>query len=287
MRRCAGERQDGAAQIQAPERRQGRDNDRGRPSPVKDWLKTRRQLRAKARIRQWIKIEEREKSIDLGKQVLEKEFARHGVEYGKLVKSGEVERVGKEAFGVGSLDSLLASIGYGKISVMQVLGKFLPPEKLEPKKVSTFRRMLDRFKVGGKSGKGAVIVRGEEDIMVKFARCCNPLPGDEIEGYITHGQGVAVHAAGCSNLLHIDKERKIAVAWDNKVRTTRPARLKVICRNEKGLLAEMTSAIKAADANISSANIKTTQDNKTAVCTFEVDVNDLDHLKKIISRCRR
>ncbi|MEK6759773.1 MAG: bifunctional (p)ppGpp synthetase/guanosine-3',5'-bis(diphosphate) 3'-pyrophosphohydrolase [Deltaproteobacteria bacterium] len=255
--------------------------------PSKDSLKFVVSSRAKARIRQWIKTEERDKSIDLGRQVLEKEFAKHGVEYGKLVKSGEVERVGKEAFGVGSLDSLLASIGYGKISVLQVLGKFLPPEKLEPKKVSTFRRMLDRFKGGAKSGKGAVIVRGEEDIMVKFARCCNPLPGDEIEGYITQGQGVAVHAAGCSNLLHIDKERKIAVAWDNKVKTTRPARLKVICRNEKGLLAEMTNSIKSADANISSANIKTTQDNKTAVCTFEVEVSDLEHLKKIIQSIQK
>ncbi|MBI5643817.1 MAG: bifunctional (p)ppGpp synthetase/guanosine-3',5'-bis(diphosphate) 3'-pyrophosphohydrolase [Deltaproteobacteria bacterium] len=247
--------------------------------PSKDWLKFVISSKAKARIRQWIKTEEREKSIDLGKEICEKEFNKHGVEYGKLLKAGELEKLARD-FGLKDLDSLLASVGYGKISIFQVLGKILPPEKLEQKQKFSIRRVLDKFK--GKETRNAVIVKGVEDVMVRFAKCCNPLPGDDIAGFITHGQGVAVHAVGCTNLLNIDSERKIDVAWDKRSKSTRPAKIEVVCRNEKGLLAEMTNAIKAADANISSAEIKTNQDNK-AVCTFEVDVSDLAHLKIIIA----
>ncbi|MBI4949564.1 MAG: bifunctional (p)ppGpp synthetase/guanosine-3',5'-bis(diphosphate) 3'-pyrophosphohydrolase [Deltaproteobacteria bacterium] len=247
--------------------------------PSKDWLKFAVSSKAKARIRQWIKTEEREKSIDLGKEICEKEFLKHGVEYAKILKAGDLEKICKD-LGLKDIDSLLASIGYGKVSIHQILGKILPPEKLEQKQKFFFRKVLDKFK--SKPISNAVVVKGVEDVMVRFAKCCNPLPGDEIAGFITHGQGVAIHAMGCSNLMNIDSERKIDVEWDKKARTTRPAKIEVLCRNEKGLLAEMTNAIKAADANISSADIRTNQDNK-AVCTFEVEVNDLQHLKSIMA----
>ncbi len=148
--------------------------------------------------------------------------------------------------------------------------------------------MFDKLKPGAKveKGTGAVIVRGVEDVMVRFAKCCNPLPGDEIRGFITHGQGVAIHAAGCPNLLNIDKERRIEVEWDKKARASRPVKIQVISKNEKGLLAEMSNAIKAADANISSAEIRTNNENK-AVCTFEVEVVDLAHLKSIIKALQK
>lgn len=250
--------------------------------PSKDWLKFVVSSKAKARIRHWIKTDEREKSIDLGKEICEKEFAKHGLEYSKSAKSGEINRIAREGFGLPDMDNLLASIGYGKVSVLQVLGKILPPEKLGQKqKVSPFRRVLDRFKPE-KVSKSAIIVRGVEDIMVRFARCCTPLPGDDISGFLTHGQGVAVHAANCPNLLHVDRDRMIEVAWDKKTRTTRPVKIEVVSKNEKGLLADMTNAIKSADANISSAEINTSNDDNRAICRFEVEVNDLEHLKDII-----
>lgn len=250
--------------------------------PSKDWLKFVVSSKAKARIRHWIKTDEREKSIDLGKEICEKEFARHGLEYSRAAKSGEIERIAREGFGLPDMDNLLASIGYGKVSVLQVLGKILPPEKLGQKqKVSPFRRVLDRFKPE-KVSKSAIMVRGVEDIMVRFARCCTPLPGDDIRGFLTHGQGVAVHAANCPNLLHVDRDRMIEVAWDKKARTTRPVKIEVVSKNEKGLLADMTNAIKSADANISSAEINTSNDDNRAICRFEIEVNDLEHLKDII-----
>ncbi|MBW7956615.1 MAG: bifunctional (p)ppGpp synthetase/guanosine-3',5'-bis(diphosphate) 3'-pyrophosphohydrolase [Deltaproteobacteria bacterium] len=249
-------------------------------NPSKDWLKFVVSSRAKARIRQWIKTEERAKSIALGKEILDKELTRHSLEPGKFLKSEEFEKIAA-GFGVQGAESLLASVGYGKISANQVLGKLLPPEKLRDRQKFSFRRMFDKWKPGEKD-RSAIIVRGVEDVLVRFAKCCNPLPGDEIEGYITHGQGVAIHAVGCPTLLHIDRDRRIEVAWDRKIKSMRPVSIQVVCRNEKGLLAEMTNAIKTADANISSADIRTSQDNK-AVCTFEVEVSDSNHLKNIIS----
>lgn len=258
--------------------------------PSKDWLKFVVSSRARTRIRQWIKTEERAKSISLGREICEKEFLKHSLDYAKLFKSGEMEKTAKEGFGLTGVESLLASVGYGKVSVAQILGKILPPEKLDAKTLQKFsiRKVFDKFKPASKESKAktAVIVRGQDDVLVKFAKCCNPLPGDEIAGFITHGQGVAVHAVGCPNLLNIDKDRRIDVAWDKKARPTRPARIEVICRNEKGLLAEMTNAIKAADANIASAEIKTNSENK-AICTFEVEVNDLAHLKTIMKSLQK
>ena len=250
--------------------------------PSKDWLSFVTSLRAKTRIRSWIRTEERAISLTLGKELCERDFAKHGLEFGKMLKSGELERIAKDGFGVSGVESLLAAIGYGKISVHQVLGKILPPEKLSPKKASAFMRMFDKLKPGSKSESSSpVIVKGVDDMMVKFAKCCNPLPGDKIVGFITHGQGVAVHLARCSTLLQADADRMIDVEWDKKTKTTRPARIVVVCKNEKGILADMSNAIKAADANISDLQIKATPDNKVT-CTFEVEVTDYTHLKNIM-----
>ncbi len=263
-------------------------------NPSKDWLNFVVTSRAKTRIRQWIKTEEREKSMVLGREICEKEFKRHGLEFTRFVKSGELERIAKDGLGLKDVDSLLASVGYGKVSVYQVLGKILPPERLETRgerspggRISRIRKVLDRLKVARRVPKReGVIIRGVEDVMVRFARCCNPLPGDEIAGFITHGQGVAIHTANCSNLLTIDPERQIEVEWDTRVKTFRPAKIQVICKNEKGLLAEMSSAIKTADANISSANIMSLPNNR-AVCTFEVEVSSIDHLRAIIRSLKK
>ncbi|TAN60423.1 bifunctional (p)ppGpp synthetase/guanosine-3',5'-bis(diphosphate) 3'-pyrophosphohydrolase [bacterium] len=260
--------------------------------PSKDWLKFVVTSRSRTRIRNWIRTEERAVSIDLGKEICEKEFAKHSLDYNRLVKSNELERISKEAFGLQSFESLLASVGYGKISVNQILGKILPPEKLAAgpeKQKFSFSRVFDRFKSGakdGKAGKNAVIVKGLGEVLVKFSRCCNPLPGDEIAGFITHGQGVAVHAKGCPNLINIDKDRRVDVAWDKKAKATRPVRIEVVSKNEKGLLAEMTNAIKAADANISSAEIKTSPEGK-AICAFEIEVNNAEHLKTIMKSLQK
>lgn len=256
--------------------------------PSKDWLKFVATSRAKTRIRSWIKSEEREKSLALGKEICDKEFAKHDVEFGKLLKSGELERIGREYFNISDVDSLIASVGYGKFSARQLLRKILPPEKMETKKRFSFMEVFDRFTGRTKPAeRSAVTVQGEEDILVKFAGCCNPLPGDDIIGFVTHGQGVSIHASRCPNLLNIDKERWIDVKWDARTKATRPVKIEVLCRNEKGVLAEITAAVNAADANISSAEIKTLSGENKAVCTFEVEVEGITHLRTVISSLQK
>ncbi|MBI5286074.1 MAG: bifunctional (p)ppGpp synthetase/guanosine-3',5'-bis(diphosphate) 3'-pyrophosphohydrolase, partial [Deltaproteobacteria bacterium] len=249
--------------------------------PSKDWLKFVKTSRARTKIRQWVKTEERAKSITLGKEICEKEFKRHGLDFYKILKSGEIEHLAREGFNMAGVDNLLAVIGYGKLSVYQVLGKLLPQEKLEilaEKEPSGFKRILQRLK---KTPREAIVVKGIEDVMIKFGKCCNPLPGDRIVGFITLGKGVSVHTVDCPNILNADPERRMEVEWDKKLKATRPAKIEVICQDEKGVLADMSSTITSAEANISSANIRTTPDKK-AICTFEVEVNDLAHLESII-----
>jgi GTP pyrophosphokinase len=254
--------------------------------PSRDWLRFVVTSRARAKIRQWIKTEEREKSTVLGKEILEKQFKKHGLETSKLLKSGELARIAKQEFGLQGVEHLQLNIGYGKVSVYQVLSKIIPPEKLRPipgEKVSGFRKVLQRIKSAPRKvpRKEGVVIRGVEDIMVRFSKCCNPLPGDEIVGFITHGQGVSIHSAKCPNLLDSDSERQIEAEWDKKIRAVRPVKIEVICKNEKGLLADMSNAIKNADANISGADVRTTAENN-AICTFVVEVNNREHLMNTI-----
>ncbi len=257
--------------------------------PSIDWLSFVVTSRARTKIRQWIKSEERERSITLGREICEKEFRKNGLDLSKYVKSGELEKIAKEGLGLQDLESLFANVGYGKVSVFQILRRILPPGKLrsvKPGKMSRLRQVLDRFKHQRAPAKDGVLVRGVEDIMVRFAKCCNPLPGDRISGFITLGQGVAVHSADCPNILNIDPERRIDVEWDMQVKTSRPVKIQVICKNEKGLLADMSTAIKSADANISGAEVRAGQENR-AICTFEVEVNDTEHLNSILNSLRR
>jgi GTP pyrophosphokinase len=255
-------------------------------NPSKDWLNYVVSARARTRIRHWIKTADRTKSIELGREMCEKEFVKHGLNYSTLLKSGELKKIGAESFGLNSIESLLASIGYGKIPILTLLGKILPKRRFEARQKFSFRSVFGRFKSSSKLPKSPVLVHGEENILVKFAQCCNPLPGDEIKGYITQGQGVSIHAYRCANLLHIDSDRMIDVAWDVRVQVTRPVIIEVLCKNEKGLLAEMTRVIMAADANISSAEIGTNTDNKSA-CVFVVEVKGTAHLKDIMNSLKQ
>ncbi|MFQ5465435.1 MAG: RelA/SpoT family protein [Thermodesulfobacteriota bacterium] len=256
--------------------------------PSKDWLKYVATSRARNRIRQWIKTEERDRSIALGREICDREFAKYGVDFGKLRRSGELERIGREHFKIKDTESLMASVGYGKFSARQLLRKILPAEELEPRKRFSFLHVFDRFTGKEKApSESAVVVQGEDDILVKFAGCCNPLPGDGIIGFVTHGQGVSVHAARCPNLLNTDKDRWIDVKWDLKTRATRPVKIEVICKNEKGVLAEVTGAINSADANIANADIKTIPEENRAVCAFEVEVEGITHLKSIIGALKK
>ncbi|VAV84751.1 Guanosine-3',5'-bis(diphosphate) 3'-pyrophosphohydrolase / GTP pyrophosphokinase, (p)ppGpp synthetase II [hydrothermal vent metagenome] len=258
-------------------------------TPGKEWLEFVVTSRARGRIRQWIKAEERGKSLELGRDICETGFKKYDLNFKSQVEGGELLKVVKEELGFEDIDAMLIQVGYGKLSVRQILTKFLPEKKLAAKdavKVSMFGKVFGRFKGSSRRSKDGVVIKGIEDVMVHFAKCCSPLPGDDIAGFFTDDKGISVHHVTCRNILDIDSDRRIEVKWEKDSKVLRPVQIEVVCKDEKGLLVEMSSAIMAADANILSAQIKTTLDNRAA-CTFEVGVNSTDHLKSIIASLQK
>jgi guanosine-3',5'-bis(diphosphate) 3'-pyrophosphohydrolase len=249
--------------------------------PSKDWLKFIKTSRAKTKIRQWIKKEQRERSIALGREICEKEFRKFSLNFAKLVKSGEMEQVVND-FGFQAVDDLMASVGYGKISSKQIAGKLVPPEKLEAGDKSEESRIEKIIHLIKKGSQDAIKIKGVDDMMVRFASCCNPLPGDRITGFITRGRGITIHTTDCSNVLNSDPQRKVKVEWDVRHKQTHPVRIRVICTDRKGLLADISASIASNEANITNAQLNTTQ-NKKAICTFAVEIKDLNHLRKVIA----
>ena len=250
-------------------------------TPSKDWLKIVHSSRARNRIRAWIKVEERKRSIVLGREICEKDFRKYSINLQKIQKAGEFKKIAGE-FGLAGDDDLLAAVGYGKVSSGQIIGKLVPAEKLQERterKESRLSAVINRLK--GRTS-GAVEISGVDDILVRFAKCCNPVPGDEIIGFITRGKGVAIHTADCKFALESDPERQIDVAW-NKIKTASlPVKIKVICHDVKGILANITMAITNCEANIASAQIQSTIDQR-GENIFEVNVSDLTHLRKVMN----
>jgi GTP pyrophosphokinase len=248
--------------------------------PSKDWLKFVKTSRAKTKIRQWFKTEEREKSIALGKEILDKELRKYDLQQAKLLKSGELAKAAAE-FSFQGVDDLIAAVGYGKVTANQVIGKIVPQERLEQQKQQEegkFKRILSKFTRGSKD---ALLIKGIDNVMVRYAGCCNPLPGDKVIGFITRGRGVTIHAADCPNTLDDDPGRKVEVEWDSTKEYSYPVRIQILSEDKKGLLAEISSSMSSNEANITNARVDTTEE-KTAVGTFEVEIRDLNHLKKVL-----
>jgi GTP pyrophosphokinase len=243
--------------------------------PSKDWLKFVKTSRARTKIRQWIKGEARDRSVDLGKEICEREFKKYHLDFGKFLKSGEMKKV-IDDMSFQSIEDLMAEVGYGNISCKQIVGKLIPLEKVEKGKIEESR--LKRLAHKIRREPTGIQIRGIQDMMVRFGKCCNPLPGDPITGYITRGRGVTVHTSDCPNALSNDPERLIPVSWNLQEKAVHAVRVRVTCNDKKGLLADITSALASSEINILRAHIITTEDKK-AICDFELEVRDLKHLQ--------
>jgi GTP pyrophosphokinase len=249
--------------------------------PSKDWLKFVKTSRAKTKIRQWFTAEEREKSITLGKEILDKELRKYDLQQAKLIKSGELAKAANE-FSFQEVEDLIAAVGYGKVTANQIIGKILPQEKLEQQKEELkegrFKNLLQKIT---RSSKDALLIKGIDNVMVRFAGCCNPVPGDRVVGFITRGRGVTVHTSDCQNAMDDDPHRKVEVEWDSTKEYSYPVRIRIYSEDKKGLLAEISNSISSREANIKNARVDTTEDKK-AISTFEVEIRDLNHLNKVI-----
>jgi GTP pyrophosphokinase len=251
--------------------------------PSKDWLNFVKTVKARSRIRQWIKIQEKERSITLGREMCEKAFRKHRLNFNTLLKSEEMEKV-VEHFGFKHVDDLIASVGYGKITPLQIIRKVEP--KPEEKEYS--ESFLDKIigRVRKKKPKAGVIVKGVDDILIKFGKCCQPVPGDSIIGYITRGYGVTVHRTRCVNALKMSPERQIDVEWSVDIADTYPVEILVRSYDRVGLLADITANISKNGANILSANTET-RESKIVDSLFTIAVENTDHLNRVLSAIRK
>lgn len=250
-------------------------------TPSKDWLNFVKTVKARSKIRQWIRIQEKDRSVSLGREICEKAFRKYKLNFNQLSKSSEMDNI-LSTFGVKNVDDLIANVGYGKITPLQIIKKFEP--KTEENKVSLLDKLINRPKKR-KDSEG-IIVKGLEDILVKFGKCCQPVPGDPVTGYITQGKGVTVHRVSCVHALKLNPERQISVEWNERVSEAYPVGINVLSYDRFGLLADITATISKNGANILSANAEM-QDNKSVLATFMISVNNKDQLQKVIAAVKR
>ncbi len=252
-------------------------------TPSRDWLKVVKTPRAKSRIRAWMASQQRERSVALGREILEGDFNRHELDYQDLQARGTIDALAKE-LGVKNEEGLLASVGYGKVMSGQVLARLLPAEKLQGDKKQLEGGLERLFRLVGSRDRG-VRVKGIEDVLVRFARCCHPLPGEEIAGIITRGRGVTVHVASCPTGLEADPERRVEVNWSEDAQMPRGVKIEVSCADKPGLLAAISSVISEAGVNIARAHIRTFDDK--AVNTFEIMIGSSDQLRQVLQAISR
>jgi len=252
-------------------------------TPSKDWLNFVKSSKARNRIRHWVKTQEREKSIELAHSILEKELRKYGRSLNKLLAEPVMLEAAKD-LGFKDVQEVLAAIGYGKLSARQIIGRVLPADIITPqRKLPAIGRVLD--KIRKKPSHSAIRIQGIDDVLVRFAKCCNPLPGDDIVGFITRGHGITIHADDCTHLLETDVERRVEVEWDLNTSASRNVKINVYCHDKKGLLADITSCISNCEAGISSARVNTTKDNK-GINEFEIEVKNVEHLKKVMKELK-
>ncbi len=254
-------------------------------APSKDWLKLVKTSRAKARVRGWVKGQQAARSIAVGREILERDLARHALDFGRLRIDGTLARVARE-LSQKDEDTLLAGVGYGKITAQQVLARILPEEEIERRREKAEGRLQRLFRLVSRQTKSGVTVSGVDDVLVRFGKCCSPLAGERITGFITRGRGVTVHALDCPKVLESDPQRRIEVQWSDGKGTPRAIKVEVTCVDQPGLLAAMSKAISSAGINIARAHVHAMGDHK-AQNTFELMVTNAEELNRVMRNLGR
>jgi GTP diphosphokinase / guanosine-3',5'-bis(diphosphate) 3'-diphosphatase len=255
--------------------------------PSRDWLSFVKSPHAKSKIRHWINIEERQEATEMGRKLLENE-ARNFDRSLKKIPEADLLKVAAD-HGLSKIDDLYAAVGFGKYSARQILSRVLgePAKPVEaelpdakPTLVKTVKRILG-------FGEAPLIVKGHDDLLVYRAKCCNPIPGDEIIGYITRGRGVAVHTRLCPNVQNLlyQTERRIAVEWGGENAATFPVELEIRARDRAGLLAEITAVISGAGSNI--RNLISRPDGLNARIDASLEIVDRRQLETILANIRK
>ncbi len=260
--------------------------------PSRDWLKIVKTTQARNKIQNWFKKALRDENILKGKEQIEKELKRIGMSFADLFKTEWVNKA-LEKYKYNTLEDCYAAIGFGAISAAKIITRLLEEYKKENKeeeienKINELReaKPADRSKVS----KSGVIVKGIDNCLVKLSRCCNPLPGDEIIGYITKGRGVSVHRADCVNCKDLlsDEQRIIEVSWYKENKASYMADLEIYANDRAGLMADITVAIGDLKAKMVSINARTVNNDRVAIINVGLEVEDIDKLNKVIKAVRK
>ncbi len=265
-------------------------------TPSRDWLSFAKSSKARNKIKHWLNEHQRERAIEIGKKLLEREGRKWKVSLAKLTEADYV-RVAND-YGLGTEQELLAAVGFGKYTARVVLNKLepgatMPVETPEAEEKDTGSKMSDAVKrVFFGKGSDSLQVEGQDDLLVYRARCCNPIRGEEIIGYVTRGKGVAVHSRSCPNVQNLlyESDRRINVEWgverDAQKPTTYPVKLTVICEDRSGMLKEFTAIISDDGTNIRSSSSGATPEGN-AMVEFVVETVDVRHLTKLTQNLRR
>jgi GTP diphosphokinase / guanosine-3',5'-bis(diphosphate) 3'-diphosphatase len=251
--------------------------------PSRDWLTFVVTSRARNKIKHFIHAEEKERSLELGRKLFDKEARRFGLSVKALTEPASMAKVLGE-YGMGKPEELYAAIGYGKLSARHVLARFVPPEQLKEAPETGIASVVRRV---FRPGEDKIKVRGIDDLMVFRARCCNPIRGEKIVGYVTRGKGVSVHSATCPNVVNLlyDPERRIDVEWDKGDEgAAYTVRLSIRVEDRKGILADVSSKIAGINTNI--RNVEAKVDDEMGRIDMTVEISDLKHLQKVIKSLR-
>ena len=254
--------------------------------PNRDWLKVVKTGTAKAKIRQWIKKQQHDQSVVTGKTLAEKELRKYKMSYSRSEKDGLFEKASK-SLGYKSVENMIAALGYGKLSMTLFLQEVVPPEKqdghLKPKETALDKllRPITKRKTSG------IKIKNIDDVLFRLARCCSPLPGEKVTGFVTRGRGITVHAFDCQELKLLDKERLLEVEWDlSDAKAMQRANIMLDVTNRPGMLAEISQAIASEKVNISKVNSQTLKDGAAQI-NFMVEVVSITELNDVIKRLKK
>jgi GTP pyrophosphokinase len=259
--------------------------------PSKDWLEFVVSGKARSKIRHAIRVAESARARELGHSLLDREMRKAGLSLARALERGELDEPARIR-ARGGVDDLLAAIGYGKVPAVAVVRALKPDWKPEPEaqREAPARgpKLLELFRrqPAPKASKTGIRVDGQGDVLVRFANCCTPLPGDDVVGFVTRGRGVTVHQKDCRVVFHLDPQRRVDVEWDADAQVARRIRMKVTSRDEPGLLAKITKTISAAGINIGAARVATHPD-RTATQSFDLWVADVRTLVAVMKEIER
>lgn len=251
--------------------------------PSRDWLKFVKTSKARSKIKHWFKQQERDQIIQRGKELIEKELKRRHLEVKEIEKMEELERIARK-MGKNNVDELLEQLGYNQIGPNQVINRFAIVQEAEEMTLEKMKE-LSRKNTRRTTDKG-VKVKGVDDLLVRLARCCNPVPGDRISGFITRGRGVSIHRKDCPNLKNLveqDQERLIEVSWDNQRTESYQVNLTIKAFNKKALLNDITSVIKEEQVNLLSVVARTDRYNRAHI-ELSLELSSLEHMREIIRK---